>query len=178
MHIYLYFFWLGLSNCIYELFCYKILHFFFWIFKYQKERTFRSVHILDVLVLQSCFSVFHVYNDWGVITFGSHLLRWHRQLTNCVKLTKAQWVNPFHANVLFLYPLKTSDVLRGYRNRTLTWKGLKDTKADLRICQNLPLHIQIICWRFHVKAPFISWDIRPWDMWKVCLQTLRNNRIS
>ena len=37
-----------------------------------------------------------------------------------------KWINPFHANVLFLYPLKTpenqrfSDVFRGYRNRTLT----------------------------------------------------------
>ena len=28
-------------------------------------------------------------------------------------------INPFHANVLFLYPL-----IREYRNRTLTWKGL------------------------------------------------------
>ena len=35
-------------------------------------------------------------------------------------------INPFHANALFLYPLKRSenllfsDVFRGYRNRTLT----------------------------------------------------------
>ena len=35
------------------------------------------------------------------------------------------WFNPIHANVLFLYPLKTSenqsfsDVFRGYRNVTL-----------------------------------------------------------
>ena len=40
------------------------------------------------------------------------------------------WINPFCTNVLFLYPLKTSqnlwfsDVFREYRNGTLAWKGL------------------------------------------------------
>ena len=38
------------------LFCCKILH-FFGIFKYQKERIFRSLHILDVLVPQSCLNL-------------------------------------------------------------------------------------------------------------------------
>ena len=39
-------------------------------------------------------------------------------------------INPFHANVPFLYPLKTSenkmfsDVFRGCRNGALVWKGL------------------------------------------------------
>ena len=39
-------------------------------------------------------------------------------------------VNPFHANILFPYLLKTSeiqrfsDIFREYRNGTLTWKGL------------------------------------------------------
>ena len=39
-------------------------------------------------------------------------------------------INPFHVNVLFLYLMKTSenlsfsDFFRGYRNRTLAWKGL------------------------------------------------------
>ena len=49
--------------------------------------------------------------------------------------------------------------------------------ADLKICQYLPLHMKIICQRFHIKAPFTFWDMRMWDMWKVCLQTFRNNRI-
>ena len=39
-------------------------------------------------------------------------------------------INPFHASVLFLYPLKTSenlwfsDVFRWYRNSTVVWKRL------------------------------------------------------
>ena len=51
------------------------------------------------------------------------------------------------------------------------------TNADLKICQYLRLHMIIIYWRFYIKTPFTFWDIRRWDMWKVCLQTLRNNRI-
>ena len=44
--------------------------------------------------------------------------------------TGLKWINHFHVNVLFLYPLKTSenqrfpDVFRGYRNGTLARKGL------------------------------------------------------
>ena len=37
--------------------------------------------------------------------------------------------------------------------------------------------MKIICWKFHVTAPFTFWDTRTWDLWKVCLQTFRNNRI-
>ena len=37
--------------------------------------------------------------------------------------------------------------------------------------------MKIICWRFPIKILFTFWDICTWDMWKVCLQTLRNNRI-
>ena len=29
---------------------------------------------------------------------------------------------------------------------------------------------------FTFKIPFTLWDMRTWDMWKVCSQTLRNNR--
>ena len=36
--------------------------------------------------------------------------------------------------------------------------------------------MKIISRRFHVKTPFMFWDLRTWDMWKVCLQTFRNNR--
>ena len=41
-------------------------------------------------------------------------------------------VNPFHVNVPFLYSLKMSenlwfsDVFRGYKSRTLAWKGLNN----------------------------------------------------
>ena len=47
----------------------------------------------------------------------------------------------------------------------------------MNTCQYLRLHMKIICWRFHSKAPSSSWDMSTWGMWKVCLQTLRNNRI-
>ena len=49
--------------------------------------------------------------------------------------------------------------------------------ADLKILQYLCLHMEIICWRFHIKTPFTFWNMCSWDMWKVCLQILRNNRI-
>ena len=31
--------------------------------------------------------------------------------------------------------------------------------------------------RFHINTPFTFWDMRTWDVWKVYLQTFRNNRI-
>ena len=49
------------------------------------------------------------------------------------------------------------------------------TNADLKICQYLRIHMKIICWRFHIKTPIAFWDMHTWDMWKVGLQTLRNN---
>ena len=51
------------------------------------------------------------------------------------------------------------------------------TNGDQKICQYLRLHMKILCWRFHIKASFTFWDMRSWDMWKVCLQTFRNNSI-
>ena len=37
--------------------------------------------------------------------------------------------------------------------------------------------MEIICWRFRFWASFTFWDIHTWDIWNVCLQTFRNNRI-
>ena len=37
--------------------------------------------------------------------------------------------------------------------------------------------MKIICWRFYIKTPFTFSDMRTWVMWKVCLQTWRNNKI-
>ena len=45
----------------------------------------------------------------------------------------------------------------------------------MKIFQYLPVHTEIIWRRFHIKTPFMFWDMRTWDMWNVCLQTLRNN---
>ena len=47
----------------------------------------------------------------------------------------------------------------------------------MKICQYLCLQMKIICWRFHMKTSFSFWDMRTWDMWKVCLQTFWNNRM-
>ena len=35
--------------------------------------------------------------------------------------------------------------------------------------------MKIICWRFHIKTPFTFWDMRTWDVRKICLQTFRYN---
>ena len=47
----------------------------------------------------------------------------------------------------------------------------------MKICQYFRLHMKTICWRFHIEAPFTLSAMRTWDMWKVCLQTFRNNRV-
>ena len=49
--------------------------------------------------------------------------------------------------------------------------------TPIQIWKYLPPHMKIICWRFHIKTPFTFWDMRTWNMWKVCLQTFRNNRM-
>ena len=46
----------------------------------------------------------------------------------------------------------------------------------MKICQCLHRHIEIMCPRFHIKALFTFRDVRTWDLWKVCLQTFRNNK--
>ena len=38
-------------------------------------------------------------------------------------------------------------------------------------------YLKIMYWRFHIKTPFTFWDTHTLEMWKVCLQTFRNNRI-
>ena len=45
------------------------------------------------------------------------------------------------------------------------------------MCQYLCLHVKMRWSRCHIKAPFTFWDTRTWDMWNVCVQTFRNNRI-
>ena len=47
----------------------------------------------------------------------------------------------------------------------------------MKIWQYLRLNMKIISWRIHIKVPFTFWDMRTWVLWKVCLQTFRNNRI-
>ena len=47
----------------------------------------------------------------------------------------------------------------------------------MKICQFRRLHMKVICWGFYIQTPFTFWDMRTWNMWKVCLQTFRINRI-
>ena len=49
--------------------------------------------------------------------------------------------------------------------------------ADLKICLYLRLHMNKICRIFHIITPFTFWDMHLWDVWNVCLQTFRYNRI-
>ena len=48
----------------------------------------------------------------------------------------------------------------------------------MKIYQYLRLHMKINCWRFHFKTSFTFWGMCTWDIWKVCLQTLRNNMLK
>ena len=69
--------------------------------------------------------------------------------------------------------------MRNFSNRKkIDYIGNTNIKGTLMqiFCQYLHLHMKIICWRFHIKTPTF-WDMRMWNMWKVCLQTFRNNKI-
>ena len=70
------------------------------------------------------------------------------------------WLNPFHINFPFLYPLKTSEnvwfsgVLRGYRNETLAWNGLYRLPLIIKYENNTIKH-------YHdLKYDFRIWDSR------------------
>ena len=63
--------------------------------------------------------------------------------------------------------------VRDFLSKTKPSSYKRYTNADLKICQYLPLHMKIKCWRFHIKTPFTFWDTRSRDMWKVFSQTFR-----
>ena len=80
--------------------------------------------------------------------------------------------------VIWLKANKTLHLFGKYPNMSHVWVCyLRYNNAYLKICLYLRLHMKIICWRFHSKTPFIFWDMRTWDMWKVCLKTFRNKII-
>ena len=77
------------------------------------------------------------------IYFEEHLRTTASEVSNSKWMDSTPFVfifhiNPFHANVPFLCPLKTSenlwfsDVFRGYRNGTLAWKGLIRQRVNIR----------------------------------------------
>ena len=63
---------------------------------------------------------------------------------------------------------------KGFRLQDFTYyaSNLSDRflKVHLKICRYVRLYIKTICW-------ITFWVIRTRDMWKVCLQTFRKNRI-
>lgn len=80
---------------------------------YQTEQGFWDRFTRNVISLIS--SLFMVVFDRGAFV-------------SCYQVSiKYTVINLFKANILFAYPVKTSkrfsDVFRGYRNETLTWKG-------------------------------------------------------
>ena len=88
-----------------DFYCFYILIYFFWFL------VFKNLSYRRCLRLEDFF-----------IPLGNQGL-WR-------SLTHFKVFNPFHATGLFLFPLKTSenqrfsDVLRGYRKRSVAWSGL------------------------------------------------------
>ena len=86
------------------------------------------------------YFLFHcfVFPDSSTVKFRVHCysvlvsVRFSNVFRGCRKrsVTWLKWVNLFHVNVPFLYPLKTSenlwfsDVFSGYKNGTLAWKNV------------------------------------------------------
>ena len=76
--------------------------------------------------------------------------------------------------LIFLYTLKKIP----WKSYVRFWEwNLKVTNADMKFCWYIRLRIKIICRRFRIIRPFTFWDIRNQDIWNVCLQTSRDNRI-
>ena len=81
--------------------------------------------------------------------------------------------SPFLYSWFYTQPVNNSRILT--TNNAKFW--MYYFYINLKICRILRPHVEIIRWRFHIKIPSTFWDMRTWDMWKVCLQTLRNNTI-
>ena len=81
---------------------------------------------------------------------------------------------------MFFSPQIKRSVIISDKHVIYEWNGerlKRFTNPDLKISQYLCLHVKIICWRFHIKTPFMLEICAQEIMWKVCLQTFRNNRI-
>ena len=95
--------------------------------KTSKTLEYSSVYYFWLMasnfILTSSANSFSL-NSFQVTSFFLYLQR-YQQTEGTKESNNMKWVNPFHVIVLFLYPLKTSeilwffDVFRGYRNGTL-----------------------------------------------------------
>ena len=73
---------------------------------------------------------------------------------------------------------KANESIRSNKDLLKAVWNVKGTLMQIRKSANIfRLHGKIICWRFHIKTTFNSWDMPAWDIWKVWLQTFWNNRI-
>ena len=110
---------------------------------------------------------------WHIRDFLKILNSSDMQCLNC-KLIHS--INPFHASISFLYPLKTSgnlwfsDVFKGYRNGTLTWKGLGCIALSISllliyfvyerlVVQTLPWSLEFVILEKYLRRYHQSFDI-------------------
>ena len=56
-------------------------------------------------------------------------------------------------------------------------KDSRYTNADMKIYRYLCFYIKVICRRVRIVTALTFWDMRTGDIWDVCLETYRNNRI-
>ena len=124
----------------------------------------------------------HVLHASRITTCGTIFTERHFSVSK-------EWVRSWSHTFLITYHKTLIKKLFGGTSRNCDEKEKKKKKtrmkivkffalnANAKICQYRRLHMKIICWRFHIKTRFVFWDMRTWDMWKVPLQTFRNNKI-
>ena len=94
-------------------------------FLYSNEKVKRSSNSVMLLLTIDFLRTFDEEVSWEKILISFSNIYLYLDLYSLVLI-----LNPFQANVLLLYTLKTSenlcfsDVFRGYRNGTLTWSWL------------------------------------------------------
>ena len=117
---------------------------------------------------ESTYSYFFNPTDTKFHIFGSkndnNSVHWYTEFTWCF------------SKVVFLRGLYDL-VLDTNGSLSISGDYFHVVNANLKISQYLCFYLKIVCWNFLIKTRFTFWDIRNWDVWKVCLQTFRNNRI-
>ena len=95
----------------------------------------------------------------------SYVISFCKKIFNCIKYL--QLLNPFQANVPFLYPLKTlenlrlSDVFRGYRKGALAWNGLSNEIRNCILDDSYPIswHWYLPMSPENIRKPLVFWCI-------------------
>ena len=93
-------------------------------------------------------------------TFGISILIFPKQIFKMIGLLLCTWSQKFASSKINCPIMVKGTIMQ-------IWKSA-----------NIPVfNRKILCRRFHIKTPFTFWDMRAWDMLKICLQIFRNNRI-